>query len=385
MVRGSFLGGIFVLTCMLYRIFWFKAPVAAVAMVIFFISWPRGGNVRHHESRGVRALDWVGCLLLIGACVLPTFAFQEAGSKPNIWDDALFLAPLIIGLFLWGVLIGWEVYIGKQPRWSMVPIFPEDLLKTRRYSAAAANTLLTGFGFFIVIYDVPLRLQGVNGKSAIQAGIALLPLLGSSAFGSFVSGGLSFKKDMLGWTSIVGSALMAIGTGLLSTLENTPEVPKALYGYQVFAGLGFGLTVSSASMLANFECELEHHAVAQGIVSQARVFGGSLGIAAASAILGHQVQTQLGSSIAGGGDGNAVLSRVGELNPIQLEAVRRVYADSFHQALLVACIVTCVAFLSALGTWDHHKMGLRERIAAQEQRESDRIRGLARSDEAEKV
>ena len=258
----------------------------------------------------------------------------------------------------------------------MIPIFPLDLLKTLRYSAAAANTLLTGFGFFVVIYNIPLRLQGVNAQSPVQAGIALLPLLGSSALGSFVSGGLSFKKDMLGWTSIFGSALMALGTGLLSTLENSPQVPSKLYGFQVFAGLGFGLAVSSASMLANFECELEHHAVAQGIVSQARVFGGSLGIAAASATLGHQIQKQLSGIVSGGG-GESLLSKVDELSPVQLDAVRRVYSDSFQQAMLVVCIVTCVGFLSALGTWDRHKLGLRERIAAQEQRESDRLRRLA--------
>lgn len=358
------------------RIFWFKAPIAALSLVVFVVSWPRGNNVRHHEVRGVQALDWVGCLLLIGACVLPTFAFQEAGRDPQIWDQALFLAPIVLACCLWVLLVGWETFISKRRNWSVIPIFPPDLLKTTRYSAAAVNTLLTGFGVFVVIYNIPLRLQGVNGKSPVQAGIALLPLLGSSALGSFVSGGLSFKKDMLGWTSIFGSALMALGTGLLSTLENSPQVSSKLYGFQVFVGLGFGLTVSSASMLANFECELEHHAVAQGIVSQARVFGGSLGIAAASASLGHQIQKQL-SGIASAQGGESLLSKVDELSSVQLEAVRRVYSDSFQQAMLVACIVTCVGFLSALGTWDRHKLGLRERIAAQEQRESSRLERLA--------
>ncbi|KJX93172.1 major facilitator superfamily transporter like protein, partial [Zymoseptoria brevis] len=370
---GPLLGGAITSGATWRWIFWFKTPVAAVALMLFLVSWPR--QARHHVRRGTRTLDWVGCLLLIGASTLPTLAFQEAGRKP-IWNEALFLAPLIIGICLWVVLVGWEIYIAKPERcsWKMVPIFPPNLMRTRRYTAAAINTLFTGFAYYIVVYAIPLRLQGVNGRTPVQAGIALVPLLGAAAVGSFSTGGLSFKKDMLGWTSIAGSALMAIGTGLLTTLEvqDTRAIPKSLYGFEVFAGLGFGLAVASASMLANFECELEHHAVAQGIVSQARVLGGSLGIAAASAILGRELRIQ--GSIAVRESKDASLS--GAAGEEQSKSVQIAYSDAFSTTLMVACVVCCVAFFSALGTWDRHKLGLRERNAAQEQRESDRIEHL---------
>ncbi|SMR58646.1 unnamed protein product [Zymoseptoria tritici ST99CH_1E4] len=364
---GPLLGGAITSGATWRWIFWFKTPVAAVALMLFLVSWPR--QARHHVRRAIRTLDWVGCLLLIGASTLPTLAFQEAGRKP-ISHEALFLAPLIIGICLWIVLVGWEIYIAKSERcsWKTVPIFPPDLMRTRRYTAAAINTLFTGFAYYIVVYAIPLRLQGVNGRTA------LVPLLGAAAVGSFSTGGLSFKKDMLGWTSIAGSALMAIGTGLLTTLEvhDTRAIPKSLYGFEVFAGLGFGLAVASASMLANFECELEHHAVAQGIVSQARVLGGSLGIAAASAILGRELRIQASIAVRESKDASLSGTASDELS----NSVQIAYSDAFSTTLLVACVVCCVAFFSALGTWDRHKLGLRERNAAQEQRESDRIERL---------
>jgi len=103
-------------------------------------------------------------------------------------------------------------------------------------------------------------------------------------------------------------------------------------------------------------------ATAQGIVAQVRVFGGSLGIAASSAILGVTLQQQVGRSVTpqqlsslGGGNAN--------ITPGQLVAVRKAYSDAFREDMRVCAIIAGIALLWALGTYN------RECLTSAEQQE----------------
>lgn len=51
------------------------------------------------------------------------------------------------------------------------------------FADEARTIFLTGFPYFIAIINLPQRFQIVNGKSPIQAGVRLLPLLCSMALG----------------------------------------------------------------------------------------------------------------------------------------------------------------------------------------------------------
>jgi MFS family permease len=122
--------------------------------------------------------------------------------------------------------------------------------------SAVISTMLMGFPYFLIIYSLPIRFQVVNGRSALASGVALLPMLGSSAIGSTLAGIISGKKNNTFPVMITGAALMLIGTVTLSTLENTHHVEAKTYGFQVFVGLGFGLTIGTSSLMANLEAEI---------------------------------------------------------------------------------------------------------------------------------
>ena len=133
------------------------------------------------EQSSFRSFDWISCLLLTVASVLVTFAFQESGITPNSWTSALFLAPLIIGVLSWLALLAWEWAVDRF--WSsLLSMLPLRLLRRRIYHAAALVTLFTGYPYFLIIFNLPLRFQVVNSMSSLSAGIGLLPLVGSSAY-----------------------------------------------------------------------------------------------------------------------------------------------------------------------------------------------------------
>jgi hypothetical protein len=49
---------------------------------------------------------------------------------------------------------------------------------------------------------------------------------------------------------VIASCLMVIGTSCLSTLSNTIDIEAKTYGFQIFMGLGFGLTVATSSIVS---------------------------------------------------------------------------------------------------------------------------------------
>jgi hypothetical protein len=248
-------------------------------------------------------------------------------------------------------------------------------MKRRVYMFGVLSTLFTGFPYFVLIYSLPIRFQVVNEKSALMAGIGLLPMLGSTAIGSMLGGLINGTKNRTFPTLITAACLMLLGTGLLSILSSTLDVEPKTYGFQIFMGLGFGLTVSTVSQLAVLESELRDNAVAQGIVAQARIFGGSIGIAASTAILAATQQRELLTpGIISASQLTSLQTAAKSFSPEQLLAVRQVYSDAFSEDMRICAIVAGVCLLLSLGVWQRHPVGSMERRKAQIMEEEKRKR-----------
>ena len=115
------------------------------------------------------------------------------------------------------------------------------------------SVLLTGFPLFLTIIDLPQRYQIVDDKSSTSAGIRLMPLLFSSAFGSTFGGLCNRRKNTTFYTLTAASCLMLIGCGLLSTAPVNTSIEPSLYGFQVVFGVGLGMTFSTATIIATME------------------------------------------------------------------------------------------------------------------------------------
>ncbi|KAF7896141.1 hypothetical protein EAF00_006156 [Botryotinia globosa] len=373
-VLGPVIGGIITRYTSWRWIFWINAPIGIVPLVLFYLVWPNEIQLHQSKRRPLRQLDFVGACILIIASILFVFAFQEAGLKTNSWNKPLFLIPLIVGKVFWILLFAWEFIVQKKWEEKLATMFPWRLIKNRVYMFGLATTLLMGFPYFVAIYSLPLRFQVVNGKSPLTAGLGLLPMLGSTAIASLLGGMLNGTKNRVFLTLLVGSGLSVIGTSSLSTLSNTEYVEAKIYGFLVFVGSGFGLTVSTVSMLSNYESSIRDHAVAQGTTSQARILGGSIGIAASTAILGLVQQTQLTGIVSL--EQLASLESSGKsMTDSQLHAVRQAYSDSFSEDMKVCAIVAGVCVSVTVGTWKKNPVTIEQRLREQIAEEVQRLKG----------
>ena len=236
-----------------------SGPIGIVSLAIFLLSWPRENSIPQPERRSWKAFDFFGTILVIAAAVLVVFSFQNAGeSFTNVWTSGVFLGPLVSGIVCWIAVIAWGYMVENRP-WArhLAPTFPISLFRNRFYASGALATLFIGFPYFTLIFSFPMRAQVVSGKSALESGIGLLPMLGSTTFGTALGGKQKTKKNYLFPTLSVGALLMMLGCGLLTMVHGSEDDAKAM-GFLVFAGLGFGFSTTAATILVGLEAPINN-------------------------------------------------------------------------------------------------------------------------------
>ncbi|KAK8059704.1 hypothetical protein PG996_009634 [Apiospora saccharicola] len=352
-VLGPVLGGILTYYATWRWVFWINGPIGVVSMALFYCSWPKAEFLPDLERRKWSELDYPGSVLLIAAATLVVFPFQHAGSAGNVWGKVIFLAPLLVGISCWIALIVWTWYADRRWGDKLAAAFPMRLMRKRVFTATILHTGFVGFEFVMLVYAFPLRLQVVNGKSALLAGVMLLPLLGASAVGSMAAGKLNSKKDWICETLVFAGSLMVLGCGLLSTQSATADVEAKALGLLVFVGLGFGMSAASATTLANIHTAVQDEAPAQGILSQVRVLGGSLGIAASSAILGRYLV-----DIANPGQLTAIAHNPEDFTLEQLQALREAFSEAFNMDMRICAIVGVFGVFFACAGWTRSRQTL---------------------------
>lgn len=230
-------------------------------MTIFYFTWPKAEYLPTIERRSWKDMDFPGSLLVIAAAVLITFAFQNAGTDEtdvNPWAKAVFIGPLTVGVICWMAVFAWEAAFERLwPR--KMPALPLVLIRNHVFAASTLNTVFLGFAYLSTLYAVPLRLQVVNQKSAIMAGIMMLPMLGATGVGSALTGMLNKKQNRLCETMMAATILVTIGLALETTVSDSVELEPKFLGFMVFIGLGYGMITSSATIFTTIESPIPEH------------------------------------------------------------------------------------------------------------------------------
>ncbi|PTB47766.1 hypothetical protein M431DRAFT_101588 [Trichoderma harzianum CBS 226.95] len=344
-ILGPVLGGIFAQYTSWRWIFWMNGPIGFVSLIVFFISWPSRRKIFHTHTTPWKQFDFVGTVLGITASILVVFAFQNAGeSEPKTWRRPIFIAPLVVGLACWLALFAWGFAIEKWFAQSIAPVFPIELLRNRRYARSMLTTFLLGYPYLLLIFLFPIRMQVVSGKSPLLAGLTLLPMLGTAAIGSMVSGKVNAVKDHLSGTLRCGSWLMGLGFVLLTTVRGPENDARAL-GFLAFVGFGFGLFTAAATNVISVDVLTRQKASAHGILAQARILGGSLGVAVSTLFLHTEVINRLPDILTP----EELAFMEGDMKNLvgdSLEAVKKAYSSAFHKSITTAAVAACLAVLS---------------------------------------
>lgn len=234
---------------------------------------------------------------------------------------------------------------------------------------------MIGFTFYIAVVNLPQRFQIISCDGATIAGIKLLPMMAASAIGSFASGALTREHDFTSECLVAGTAIQLLGYGLMSSVSKTHGTPAAIYGYQIFLGLGFGISIASATIMVprRFKTKPQYigmadrpphqvhlltsaSAATQGALTQMRSLGGSIGLAIAVIIFNSRIRSSSLLRQALLPQQTAALYKsplaIETLSPPQQALVAATYAEAFAQQMRVAAYVSAVGFLLSLCTFE---------------------------------
>ena len=180
----------------------------------------------------------------------------------------------------------------------------------------------------------------------------MLPLLFTVGVGSFIAGGVCRKFDNTCFTFVAGSAFIILGAGLFTTLSSSSTIQPELYGFEVLLGLGVGMIFSSVSVTVSLRVQPQFRSVVQGVTAQARLLGGSIGVAAANAVTGRQTRSMLKGVLTPAQISSLQFdtSVIGTLSSAQKEAVRVAWANVWTDMTKICVYMAAIAFVVCLFT-----------------------------------
>ena len=291
-VIGPLLGGWLVGVSSWRWIFVINVPIAAVTIALAR-SLGRSSSPRREDVR----VDLPGAALCAAGLGLLVAGFIE---QPHLgWGDPLVPGGIAGGLALLAAFVVYEMH-------TAMPMLPLRLFRLRNFSVTNVETLavygaLSAWSFFLTLF-----LQQLAGYSALQAGLAALPVTIVMFLLSPRVGRLSAHHGprlfMAAGPVVGGLSLLAL-VRVPAGLDYWVDLLPAILGFSV----GLSLTVAPLTTTVLSDAGPGDAGIASGVNNAVARVAGLVAVAA------------LGIAAAGGGD--------------------HLTARGFHHAMLVVCVL----------------------------------------------
>ncbi|MBQ0978882.1 MDR family MFS transporter [Micromonospora zamorensis] len=329
MVAGPLAGG-FITDHLSWRwAFYVNLPLGGIALLVLMTT------MHLPKYRTEHRIDWLGAGLLsvgITAIVLIT----TWGGNEYDWTS-----PQIFGLAVLAVLA--LVAFGLVERRVQEPILPLALFANRNFALISVIGFLLGFAMFGAMNFLPLYQQTVQGASATNSGLLLLPLMFGMLVVSLVIGRAITRNGRYRAYPIIGGVVMTAGMALLSMLDtDTSKLMSSLY--MVVLGVGMGFLMQTSMLIAQNSVEQKDLGAASGAATFFRSIGGSFGISLFGAIFANRLASSEGGRAFGGESGGSGmdLEKLKDLPAQARDMVLGGLSDAISHVFLWAVLFTIV-------------------------------------------
>ncbi|CAK7223719.1 hypothetical protein SBRCBS47491_005303 [Sporothrix bragantina] len=311
-VAGPLLGGVFTELASWRWCFYVNLPIGAVvATLILLIHIPEQtakmqwrGQPKATIQRQLRLIllhriDIGGFFLFAGATIQLLLALQWGGTVAHPWKSSV-----IIGLFVGAGVTGliWITWNYRMSHWmgsddipnrnGEAALVPTPILRQRAVYASAMTSLTLMGAILTHAYFIAIYFQAARNASPIVSGVDILPNIISQLLSAVSSSMLISRLGYyLPW-AVVGMAISAVGTGLLSTLS--PTTPTGHWiGYQILAGAGRGMVFQAPFLSIQHAVSPKQVSVAVGLLSFGQNFGGAIWLTVANSVFDNTLKKQL--------------------------------------------------------------------------------------------
>ncbi|KAF2279251.1 MFS general substrate transporter [Westerdykella ornata] len=349
-IVGPVLGGALTKNVSWRWCFWINLPLGFASVVATFFTLRDYSQPRQQLSIGQKIwrLDIPGALLLAASVSCLLVGLRLAGGTSTwSWNEAR----------VWGCMLGFGLllvaFVGSQVlQKDHRATIPKRMLKQRTMVAGCLFSLFLAMGLYIHIFYLPIYFQSVQGASAQGSGVRIIPYLTSWTIAAIVSGGaITTFGPYVPWTWL-GTALFAIGSGLLYTLEVDSSSGRWI-GFQILAGAGVGLCIQVPYLAAQVVLPPEDMPTGNALIIFFNSIGGAIFVSVGQNLFSNELsakladtglsQEQIGQVIYAGATGVRGATPEG-----YLPAVLQAYTAAVKKSFIPPMAVAVLAFTSTL-------------------------------------
>jgi len=282
MVAGPLVGGYITDNLNWRWAFYVNVPIGIVALALLVT------RLHLPKHRAQHRIDWTGAgLLAIGITAL--VLITTWGGNQYAWGSTMILGLVAVAV------VSLAVFAFVEPK-APEPILSLGLFRNRNFSLTSVIGFLVGFAMFGAISYLPLYQQTVQGASATNSGLLLLPMMAGLLITSIVAGQMITRTGRYRAYPVIGGALMTVGMVLLAFMGlHTTKTETALA--MLVLGLGMGFLMQTTMLIAQNSVEQRDIGVASSTSTFFRSIGGSFGVSLFGAIFNHSLTSSLTKSV----------------------------------------------------------------------------------------
>jgi EmrB/QacA subfamily drug resistance transporter len=267
---GVVAGGVLVDAVGWEWVFFVNVPVA-LAVVPFVLRIVRESR---EQVVGRRTYDVAGAVTATAG--LMALVYAVIGTDEHGWGSGRTLGILAAS----AVLL--TAFVAIESR-SKAPLVPLRLFANRGVSTGNVAQVLNGAAFIGMFFLLALAMQGVLGLSAIETGLAFVPM-GVTAIGGAALAPLAVARIGTRSTFAIGSALAAVSLLWLSRMDAGVSYAADVLPAILVYGFAIPFIGVPNTIAAIRDVPAERAGTASGLVNASFQVGGAIGVAAVTAL-----------------------------------------------------------------------------------------------------